>query len=550
MTTTANDITKKASNLKSFWSKRETRFKDWYKLIQMVDSLQQDKMESYVGNDPRAAYNMLQSVLNEPIPHRVNTEELDVTLLNEATALEKFYQVAWEDIYARYRLKGRTDYMADLIGLLLATGWYAVFAQVTPDGTRCMAEILHPAQVFSSWDDRMVECARIFNASPSELRRMAVGNKWSLSTEPTTSTTIYDYWWLDDNYKVFNAIVAGRDLVKPETSERFSRIPIFTAPTGGLPDIGLLAESADDWKGEIGQSFVAANENVYFYFNKWWTFMMQMVRDTAQPRWFEKSASGKPIMKPEDVFKRGAIFRGGPQDSIDPLQVQSIPVEVRGMQLDLEAQMQRGGVPFSMYGAVQQQLTSYAMSQVAASAHQMARPFHQAIINLITDIDNFWLEQLKAGGSKPYEFEYPKQLPEDIRIFANYDIQIPGDITARATAARMLNPNFRLSSRRIYDSLFPEIASPMKEMAIIRSEDAQAHPIHATVALIQAFKENAVILKDGGDTEGARLYEKAAKMIEASLELPPEQPQQAAPAQRITSVRPRPEVAPPEEGVV
>ncbi|KKK85952.1 hypothetical protein LCGC14_2768120, partial [marine sediment metagenome] len=104
-------------------------------------------------------------------------------------------------------------------------------------------------------------------------------------------------------------------------------MPIYVAPVGGLPDMGSLTEgmiptysstlklhtqevSTERWKAELGQSIIATNEHIYRTWNKWWSFSLQLLRDTAQPRIFERSRSGKAIVKPEDVFRRGAIFRG------------------------------------------------------------------------------------------------------------------------------------------------------------------------------------------------------------------------------------------------
>ena len=100
---------------------------------------------------------------------------------------------------------------------------------------------------------------------------------------------------------------------------------------------------------------------------------------------------------------------------------------------------------------------------------------------------------------------------------AEYELRIPGDAATRATYSRMLNPDFRISKRRVFDEFWPEISNPIEEMALITSEDALNHPSHAVIALIQSYREQARLLKEVGDNQGARLYEKAATMAEAQL---------------------------------
>ena len=58
----AKEIVDKCTTLEKFWQPRNKEFQTWYQLIQMVDNLAQRDMESFVGNDPRASYNLMLSI--------------------------------------------------------------------------------------------------------------------------------------------------------------------------------------------------------------------------------------------------------------------------------------------------------------------------------------------------------------------------------------------------------------------------------------------------------------------------------------------------------
>ncbi|GAG96097.1 unnamed protein product, partial [marine sediment metagenome] len=122
-------------------------------------------------------------------------------------------------------------------------------------------------------------------------------------------------------------------------------------------------------------------------------------------------ASNKQIVKPGEWNKRGAHFKMGPQDEVGFVTPPPIPMELRSSQLDMEAMMQRGGPSWAMFGNIQQQLTAYVMSQISASANQITKPFHQGIIDCITDIDNFWHQLVKNNKYKIYDRDYPEGLP-------------------------------------------------------------------------------------------------------------------------------------------
>ena len=545
MNDNAVKIITRCKDLRTFWEPRNKAMKRWYRLIEMIDELKTDKMESFVGNDPRSLYNLVLHLLDTTIPHRIKEYDMaDLAVVSAVAEVGRYFKLSWKDAGNTFRRSNpRQGMMRTFIGFLLATGWYAMFSINSDDGKRTYKEPLNPMEVYPMWDAMLglSEVARIYKLSPLQAINLAKRNGWTFSspynqwlTNAGRNVEVYDYWWVEitDEFpyieSVWNAIVIGSDLVKNERT-RFKKIPIYIAPVGGLPDMGSLTEgviptytstlklntqevTTERWKAELGQSILATNENVYKAWNKWWTFSFQLLRDTAQPRIFERSRTGKAIVKPEDVFRRGAIFRGGPDDSVDYLSVPPIPLELRSTQLDLEAMMQRGGVSWAMHGAVSGQITAYVMSQIAASANQVMKPFHQAIVDALSDMDNDDLTDIKERGIKPYNWSYPKDLPGDVLVSAEYEVEIPGDLIQRATTARMLDPEFRLSYTYVMGKLFPDIADPMRERAQVLADKAALHESNSMIALIIYYEEQAAFLTKQGDARGAKLYELMANV--------------------------------------
>ena len=562
-------VINRCNNLKAFWEPRNKAMKRWYRLIEMVDELKTEKMESFVGNDPRALYNLVLHLLDTIIPHRVKDYDMaDFEVANAVAEVSRYFKVSWKDAQNNFRRSNpRQGLMRTFIGFLLATGWYAMFSINSDDGERTYKEPWNPMEVYPMWDSMLglSEVAHIYPISPLQAISMAKKNNWAFGSPYNqwvrtvkANVTVYDYWWTDisDEFPftmaVWNAIVIDTICVKFERT-RFKKIPIYIAPVGGLPDMGALTEgliptysstlklqtqevTTERWKAELGQSIIATNENIYRTWNKWWSFSLQLLRDTAQPRIFERSRSGHSIVKPEEVFRRGAIFRGGPDDSVDFIGTPPIPLELRSTQLDLEAMMQRGGVSWAMHGAVAGQITAYVMSQIAASANQVMKPFHQAIIDALSDMDNDDLEDIKDRGIKPYGWKYPTALPETAMVSAEYEVEIPGDLVQRATTARMLDPEFRLSYSYVMRRLFPDIEDSMRERAQVRADKAELHPSNAMIALVQYYRKQAAYLaKNGRDMEGSKLYELMANM--ALQQLMPA-PEEEAPAPTTGLARP------------
>lgn len=526
-------LVQETEELKSFWAIRNKKFREWYDMLTMVDKLAQKDMESFAGNDPRTSYNLgLHLLSSQEVPHKIGVEKLLPEQIGPAGTVEAFLKQAWEDVAQRHRRKGRQFWLRELVSFIGALGWYSVFAMATDEG--CFAEIWNPADVYPRFgEDGMDRVVHIYPMQPDALNRKIKVKGWKVPYKITAEEVIRNYWKYDENGEVANYIMIGNQLVTtPPSNITFETIPVFVSPVGGLPDMGSIVKGKE-WRAQIGQSWLATNEKVYEYLNKHWTFSLQLLRDTAQPRWLEKSRSGETIMKPEDVFKRGTVFRGSPEDSIEALAVPPIPVELRSDRLDMEAMLQRGGPPFALFGNMQQAMSAYVMAQVSSAAQQAFKPYHQAVIDVLTDIDNHWLGMMRKYHFKPYGFKIPKEITEDIKVTAHYDIKVPGDLAQKATVARMLSPTFKLSETRVMAELFSEITNPMQEQAQARKDLAMQHPVMATVNLIQAFKQEAVKCRELGDTEAADLYDKAATAAEATItpKPQPEAPPEVLPGQ-------------------
>lgn len=517
---TPDQIIVKCNNLRRKWTTRHKKFVDWYKMLLLTDELKQEGMESVTANDPRTGFNLaLHFLTSSIIAHRISAERLDAAQIAGTSYLENYFTEHWTEIEAIYRGSGRQSWLRDLTSLMLALGWFSVFAMADENGL--VAEVWHPDSVYPDYGEgMMVECAHIYPLSAAAANKKLKTMGWGVTSPFTAPTILYDHWVFDADGDVANAIIMGRQFVKtPVKEKKLDRIPIWTSPVGGLPDRGNLAE-AGVWQEHYGEGILATNEDITLNYNKMITYLQQLMRDTANPRWFEQSRGDTPILRDEDIFKRGAIFRGTPEENISILPTAPIPVELRTMLFDYQNMIQRGLFPWAVYGNIQQSISSIAMANIASASMQVLTPYYLAIKGLLSDIDNFWLGQMKKYGYKPNGFIMPEDIPDDVKFQVDFSIDIPGFLIQRATTARMLDPNFRLSTATTMEKLFPEIKDSLREMAKARRDDALGHPKALTIDNITAFLEEARRLREAGDAKGAQLYEKAAKSMEAELAAP------------------------------
>ena len=217
------------------------------------------------------------------------------------------------------------------------------------------------------------------------------------------------------------------------------------------------------------------------------------------------------------MFKRGAIFKGAPGDSVGALQTPPIPVELRQAVMDYQNQMQRGLFPWSVFGNIQSQVSYLSLAAIASASLSVLTPYIDAAKGLLSDMENYWYQVIANSNLKPYNFKMPKALPEQFTIEANMDVEIPGYLVQRATVGRMLNPEFKLPVSTIMNRLFPEVTNPVRALAEVRKDSAMNSPIAIQADAILAYREQAKAMREVGDVDGANLYEKVANAMEAQL---------------------------------
>jgi len=557
----AKELIARCSRLKSNWNTRTRKIKDWYEILRLKDELAQEGMESVTSNDPRTGYNLGKHLMTSSIvADKIDQEDLNPQEVESTSYLEGYVAKRWAEEEKRYRRMGRQSFKGELIGLMLATGWYNVFSMVEED--KIWSEVWNPLETypeFGSADIGLVEAAHIYTMKPAVANRKAKVMGWEIPRPFTHNTTLYDYWGFDDDGDVVNGIVLGDVTVKPLVKDivlsEIGRLPLFISPVGGLPDRGAIDSK---WQEHFGESIVATNEELTKNYNRMITFSQQLMRDTANPRWFERSSGETPILREEDLFKRGAIFRGAPGEDVGPLAVPPIPVELRTMLFDYQNMLQRGMFPWAIFGNIQMQMSYLAMANIASAALQVLTPYMDAYKGLRSDINDYWIKLLNVTKYRPHKFIVPSNMPEEVNFDVQADIEIPGYLIQRATVARMLDPTFRLSTDTVMDKMFPEVRNPLREQAKVRKDDAMMSPEAILADSILAFKEQARLLREKGQIDAAELYEKVAVAQEAKLSPQQAAVEQAGAAQRATppaeeaimrEVFPAREATTPQEGM-
>lgn len=494
----AMDIRVRVESLKSSWTMRQAAIRKWYSMVKLYNDLHQDNMESVISSDPRTSYNMALWLLQP----RTGVFVADTDGLTEAEILAAGSVQTYAD--SQLRLVNRSGqgklfgpFTGAVLKFMLTTGWYSVTAFPTANGWHM--QCWNPAQVFPDYDSDgvLVELGRVYTVSAAHAMRKVKESGWIPPSRPWVgSVSVFNHWRLRDGVPE-HAVVIGTHLAKPYTPTDFARIPVYTMPVAGLPDDGgILAD--DSWKSDVGQALIAPIADLSKNYDKMLTYMQQLLRDTANPRWVEKVKQGG-VLTPEKLFQRGAIFSIEPDEDVGPLQTPSIPVEMRSHQFDIRAQLQRGSFSDISFGGAVANVSAFMMSNVTATSKQILDPFREALMGLLGEIATDLIQYQRKHSLKMGKDSWPEQLPDQLKLNFVYDIQIPGDFAQRANSAKVLNPDFKVSSQTLTEVLFPEVQSFVEEEGRLASEEARRHPAFKRMVVVRELHRAAREATELGD---------------------------------------------------
>jgi len=524
-----NVITNQCKELERMYSKRQEMFGNWYRLLNLDDELAQENMESFVGNDPRTTWNMGNFLLQpKPLVPRVVTVDGTPLLPSQrdiVPLIEDYFTSVWKAVDGQDTKRGRQSWFWGFIGFLLATGWYALPHLVGPDG-KLFIDYWNPAQVFPEFDDDgLVRLARIRTIGENRARSIALREGWAA---PERRGPVIEYQlWIRLEGRVFHGVSFDNKEVKPlQLVNGLIEIPILVGAVGGIPNIVHKLDSTES----DGASILSTNEKIYRNFNKQMSFLQQLLRDTANPRIFQRvSGNRKIIASPEEWYARGAFFQGGPNDSIEVIPMPAIPVELTSILFQLRNQAQRGSFSDLAFGNVIQEVSAIILSQAADSARQLLYPYHTGIQFATSMVNTGWYNTLLANPTaRPSSWPDIKPgLMDNTRVVTTYNISIPGDLNNRILMAKQLNPRLEIPVDDVMSMMLPEITNVDEALAKLDAEKARLHPSYQVIQIINAFDAAAAQSDRTGNTSLSRLYRIASGQLKRQLT------GEAAPADRL-----------------
>lgn len=538
---------------KTYWMQRNIRFKDWYEILVMIDTLASKGLESYVSNEPQTFYDMAHYLLTRgELTHSVPVNSESDADLDRRAKIDRACSSNWRNIDRLRQAGGSPAFIDEVAFYLLTLGWYSVVYMYDTTSGELRAQVWNPYDVYPRFaNDQLLSCVHSYELTDGEAKLKAEEKNWSYQQ---SFNSPYGKVRLDDFFKRVNGelyniiLIDGRPVTgwvhRPE-------MELMVAPVGGFPDKGSLSPGQIDWRKLVGRSIFEVNSHVTLAFNKWKTMVSQILRDTAQPITQEFAAS--PQATPEQIRERGALFHYSPgEQGLQRVPPAVIPMEIQAHLLEMRRELQKGGFNDAVWGMLEGQNTGYSISLMAtSSANQILYPYMDAKHFIFSEGDRFWLSRTKKANrtfevkGKFLEKLKPVEIPSGVEVIVESDVATPKDWLERSTIANQLKEHLDDATilTEILHQKDPQLIKRRKRMDAIME-----HATTITLEMINGYELHAAYLESRGDVRQAQRFRAAANALEMQLGLP--EPGQATPTEMTRVMKQREEGAPGERPTI
>ena len=212
------------------------------------------------------------------------------------------------------------------------------------------------------------------------------------------SVDVYDFFDEEDN------IICTEDTVlKKRTNHGSEKVPVFLGPVGANPLVQGISDSGNlDTVEDYGESCFKSSRDLYEKHNTIMSVMLEMVIRGRKQGLKVKSRDGTKTLE-EDPYREGSEIALGQGEDVEPLGLLEVAKETGPFMGLVSGEMQRGGLPHSIYGQLEFQLSGFAINTLRQGVESMLVPRLQSLEKAYRSIFHLICDQYITGAFKAME---------------------------------------------------------------------------------------------------------------------------------------------------
>ena len=360
-----------------------------------------DGYQSYTSNEPQVFADKIITFLTSAeliirIPANGNDEEQRSINNDKERFLIGALRAADDNLCMRMTPKVRDQ----LAWYMCLRGWYAgrVLLMKEQDGSTTVD--------ITPWDPRNTywgesstgltwACYKIKKTSTE------IKEQYGIKIDTTmhgvdTGVDVYDFYDREDNY-----VVMDDKVLKKRTKHGHDGVPVFLGMVGSTPLIQSDVTGTESI-ADVGESVFKANRKNYEDNNFMLSTMLELTARSRKQGLKVKSKDGTKSLE-EDPYKEGTEISLATGEDVEPLGMLEMAKESGAFMSMLSGELQRGSLPYSVYGQVDFQLSGYAINTLRQGVESIIMPRVDALEKVYRSIFMMLSDQYGSGGYKAIE---------------------------------------------------------------------------------------------------------------------------------------------------
>ena len=209
---------------------------------------------------------------------------------------------------------------------------------------------------------------------------------------------VYDFYDSEDN------LVCTEDAVlKKRTKHGSDRVPVVIGPVGSQPLVQTITDAGNlDTVEDYGESCFKSSRELFEKHNFMMSVMLELTARSRKQGLKVKSRDGTKTLE-EDPYKEGSEIALGQGEDVEPLGLLEMAKESGAFMGLVSGEMQRGGLPHSIYGQLEFQLSGFAINTLRQGVETVLTPRLQALEKAYKSIFQLLCDQYITGAFKSFE---------------------------------------------------------------------------------------------------------------------------------------------------
>ena len=452
------------------------RMQDDHELYRLEPYDAGEGYQSYTSNEPQTyAEKVIGWISGADMTVRIPHDGADADLREKNDLKERFLIGIEKSANERLSKMMLPELRDQLAWYAAVRGWYAGRALLAKrqDGTTYVdITPWDPLHTYWSIGPEGLEwiCYKVPKTKDQIFAQYNVRIDWDVPNS-IDGIEVYDFYDKEMNTIIISNGATSDPLVrviKKQQKHGADQVPAFLGPVGANPYIVALSQSTmQDTIADVGESVFRSTRDLYPKHNLMMSTMLELTARSRRQGLIVRSRDGTKTLD-EDPYLEGSEISLAQNENVEPLGLLEMSRETGAFMSLVSGEMQRGSLPYSVYGELPFQLSGFAINTLRQGVETVVNKYLRSvekaygmIFNLISDqYADGSFEAMELSGMDRNRVYFNEEIsPENIKGTGQPVVklvgQLPQDDMTRFSMAQIARegPTPLLSDRAIRDRI-------------------------------------------------------------------------------------------------